>query len=692
MKRLIRASTSEEDFEKYEDEIKEIDQEFTSENTSINFKKVPAIFKLVGNWTPGTVNIDYGGGRADTAADYLTQYNVINLVYDPYNRSSEHNSQVIQTVRKAGGADTATCSNVLNVIKEQDVRLNVLKNMSKLVKPGGKIYITVYEGKGNSEEGPTKSGYQLNRKTADYLDEIQQVFPNATRKGKLIVCVNDGSVKASSFRKTKVNSSREVKVYPEDKNVYYEGYHGESDATLYDLKTYWNDCKDSDPSIKNYKSFDAWLDESISNGYFKIVESSNKCYKKVVKASSYRVGDCIEYDSNWRGVTPKIGHGKIVKIESGLAGHGDYQPSRILTIEDEDGNRFKLDEGAVINLCDSLSVTSSEDSKYMEMMRNHKYNKKFSSRDAGELKDLTSWLKGSGYEWEQYDNITDNGCTVFYDNQPDFLKASTCVTSATDEQARISEEIREQVKEKVSEYMRSEGFPDAEISQYTRVDAEFRNNMLCINVGVEVSYEGLLDLSEILDPLVQSYDSESYFEAVDPGIIEAWLRLSEIVKKDVKGSWYDIPEPNLDPPEDTSEELEPFCETIELGIDSIIYIDQDGQIKFKNENWAYGDGRQGCWSSEEYPSIDLEYDAGWMIDRVITILDEKELIPYEEGTYWLKCNIEITYEISGVFYDSKYYGNDEDGDPVVENEYYTDGAEVDVVESKVSDFSLESVE
>lgn len=147
-----------EDFETYEDEIKEIDQEFTSENTSINSGKVPAVFKMV-SFQPGTINLDFGGGRFDTANDYLTQYDVINLVYDPYNRSKEHNSEVIQTIRKAGGADTATCSNVLNVIKEPEVRRNVLENIKKLVKPGGHVYITVYEGSGKGNEGPTKAGY-----------------------------------------------------------------------------------------------------------------------------------------------------------------------------------------------------------------------------------------------------------------------------------------------------------------------------------------------------------------------------------------------------------------------------------------------------------------------------------------------------------------------------------------------------
>lgn len=191
-------STEDEEFDKYEDEIKEIGQEFTSENTSINSTKLPAVFKMV-SFEPGTVNVDYGGGRFDNVADYLSQYDVINLVYDPYNRTNDHNKQVLKTIREHGGADTATCSNVLNVIKEPEVRLNVLSNIKKLVKPGGEVYITVYEGSGKGDEGPTKSGYQLNRKTADYMDEIQQVFPDAVRKGKLIIAhPSGGSVTSSS--------------------------------------------------------------------------------------------------------------------------------------------------------------------------------------------------------------------------------------------------------------------------------------------------------------------------------------------------------------------------------------------------------------------------------------------------------------------------------------------------------------
>lgn len=201
MKRIVKSSDVV-DETTIGDETSEYDlpskqQEYTSEKTSINSNKLPAIFKLV-HFNSGTVNLDYGGGKFDNAAEYLAEQDVINLVYDPFNRSQQHNRDVIRQIRENGGADTATCSNVLNVIKEPEARLNVLDNIKELVKPSGTVYITVYEGTGVGDSKPTKSGYQLNKKTADYLEEIQQVFPDATRKGKLIVCHPQSSVQSAA--------------------------------------------------------------------------------------------------------------------------------------------------------------------------------------------------------------------------------------------------------------------------------------------------------------------------------------------------------------------------------------------------------------------------------------------------------------------------------------------------------------
>ena len=191
-----------EDFE--DDEIVTGEQEFDSAATSINSNKLPAVYSMV-DFTPGQVVIDFGGGRFDNAVNYLKDKDVTLLVYDPYNRSAEHNKEVLRVIRENGGADAAINSNVLNVIKEPEARQQVLKNIKKLVKPGAPIYITVYEGSGKGNEGPTKAGYQLNRKTSGYIDEISQIFPNVKRRGKLITAINE-SFSSSGLRQANMDA------------------------------------------------------------------------------------------------------------------------------------------------------------------------------------------------------------------------------------------------------------------------------------------------------------------------------------------------------------------------------------------------------------------------------------------------------------------------------------------------------
>lgn len=169
--------------------IRETKQKYTSKKTSINSAKLPAVFKLV-NFECGTTNVDIGGGRFDNATDYLSALNVENSIYDPYNRSELHNNEVIARGINIGGYDTATISNVLNVIEEKDARLTVLNNASEFVKCGGKVFITVYEGDRSGNGKATKCGYQMNRKTDEYLDEVREVFPLASRVGKLIIAYN----------------------------------------------------------------------------------------------------------------------------------------------------------------------------------------------------------------------------------------------------------------------------------------------------------------------------------------------------------------------------------------------------------------------------------------------------------------------------------------------------------------------
>ena len=162
------------------------DQKISSAATSINSNKLPAVYNLV-KFNKGDVVLDYGGGKFDNAVMYLKDLGVTLLVYDPYNRSADHNKSVMEALRENGGADAVVCSNVLNVIAEPAARKAVLKNMYNLCKSGAPIYITVYEGNKSGQGAETKAGYQLNKATAGYLEEIAEVFPNAKRKGKLII-------------------------------------------------------------------------------------------------------------------------------------------------------------------------------------------------------------------------------------------------------------------------------------------------------------------------------------------------------------------------------------------------------------------------------------------------------------------------------------------------------------------------
>lgn len=211
----IKESINEDtDVEDSEDGLISAEQEFDSAATSINSNKLPAVYNMV-KFNPGDVVVDFGGGKFDNAVSYLKDQDVTLLVYDPYNRRAEHNKEVLKVLREHGGADAAVNSNVLNVIKEPEARNAVLQNIKKITKKGAPIYITVYEGSGKGNEGPTKSGYQLNRKTADYMDEISQVFSNVKRRGKLITAINE-SFSSSGLRQANIGLSYN--------SIRYKGY------------------------------------------------------------------------------------------------------------------------------------------------------------------------------------------------------------------------------------------------------------------------------------------------------------------------------------------------------------------------------------------------------------------------------------------------------------------------------------
>ena len=189
--RVQESFQTERDLRKEKKELWETpEQEITSAETSINKQKVAGGFTTLTKenaFKEGHVNLDIGGGSFDNANTLLNRSKAKNLVYDPFNRSSEHNRKVVDQV-SGGKSDSVTLFNVLNVIKEKANINKVLKQAENAVKEDGAVYISVYDksGKGTGKGEATGKGWQRNQKLKDYLPMVKEIFPNATVEKGLI--------------------------------------------------------------------------------------------------------------------------------------------------------------------------------------------------------------------------------------------------------------------------------------------------------------------------------------------------------------------------------------------------------------------------------------------------------------------------------------------------------------------------
>lgn len=145
-------------------------QQYTSANTSVNSKRLPAIYnKIKWNLFRGGVVLDIGAGKyTEHIKNYLKAWDITYLPYDPYNLSAADNLYASSRFHEA---TCVICSNVFNVIKEMQVIYNLHDMITSFKVP---YFITVYEGdkswlgretrKGCWQRNETKEGYIINHK------------------------------------------------------------------------------------------------------------------------------------------------------------------------------------------------------------------------------------------------------------------------------------------------------------------------------------------------------------------------------------------------------------------------------------------------------------------------------------------------------------------------------------------------
>ena len=152
-------------------------QEFTSKHTSINTKRLPAIYNKI-DWEKarGKTVYDYGCGKPETIAivsQFLEQFDIDYIPYDKYNQSI---ADKIVAFEQRFDADIYICSNVLCVIKEFENVQKVINEISNYItneQPyrNKAFFFKIYEGDKTGIGKQTKLDcWQRNQLTKDYIN------------------------------------------------------------------------------------------------------------------------------------------------------------------------------------------------------------------------------------------------------------------------------------------------------------------------------------------------------------------------------------------------------------------------------------------------------------------------------------------------------------------------------------------
>lgn len=556
-------------YEAFEDtdelELKQAQQEFSSAATSINSNKLPAIYKMV-NFRSGDVVVDFGGGKFDNAVNYLKDKGVTLLVYDPYNRSAEHNKEVLRILKEHGGADAAVNSNVLNVIKEPEAREAVLRNIKKITRRGAPIYITVYEGRGDGAEGPTKSGYQLNRKTGDYMDEVGRIFSNVKRKGKLITAINESTSMTES-------------IFTDASNI-GQGYTA---PVMVSLATEAKELEEWVEEYKNSKDKDAFerllprFEDNILDYKSEIekkIEDFDKYWEVHKKAMLDNISEAVSILKNI-GV-PSL-DSKLSKLNEsysddewidkmweafqGISGIEDIsegkKPNTYIVTFDSEGSataRARILLKALIKADLDIELDSTNGSNVFTFTTP---TNEWEFIKGKMIKDSDGFL--TSYDW--YRN-TDSGLNIFMfgeeEADPDYADWETESDSEAEDwfnsytgfdeddldedftedeldesvgSSGTTEVISNELKDAAYKLFKTPkwGFEsDKEIEDYINpifaVSEDPKTGDIEVQVRAELEYDNLMDLSDVLNKVVSKYDKDAYFDAEQPGIIIAVIR------------------------------------------------------------------------------------------------------------------------------------------------------------------------
>lgn len=163
-----------------------VHQSYSSKNTSVNSKKLPAVYNKI-KWRSfsGQTVLDIGAGKyTQHIKDFLSYWGIHYVPFDPYNCSAEDNLYA-----SCVHPDVVICSNVFNVIKEKEVIYDLYSMIASFNVP---FFITIYEGDKSWVGRETKKDCYQRNETIDayiltYLDKIKHGVITRERYFKYIL-------------------------------------------------------------------------------------------------------------------------------------------------------------------------------------------------------------------------------------------------------------------------------------------------------------------------------------------------------------------------------------------------------------------------------------------------------------------------------------------------------------------------
>ena len=137
--------------------------------------------------------------------------------------------------------------------------------------------------------------------------------------------------------------------------------------------------------------------------------------------------------------------------------------------------------------------------------------------EASSLESLKAYNSRLGAEWEQ-------------------KYGPSVVESAADTPNGYahSDALDERLWDAAYEYMETLGYYDDEIRSSLIIDVQEQPDRRYVDLRAELNYDELTGLLDVLDPIVQEYDANAYFEPVAPGIAEAYIYATQSVNASTK--------------------------------------------------------------------------------------------------------------------------------------------------------------